>query len=174
MVCVEGRGWGDVVVWDNFLDGSLMLDVSRFSITGWKIGWLIGPEYLVKPAALAHQWVAFSIRYLYIHKMTTNNSMYFLIYILFIYYFVVYFGMKSKHSCFCSWSLRFAVLRCRKLWHTPCGWPSNHSPPTHPITTTSAPNVRHPISCLLYFGEMEGGREREEEEEAVDKIACSD
>lgn len=32
-----------------------------FSITGWKIGWVVGPEHLVKPAALAHQWVAFSI-----------------------------------------------------------------------------------------------------------------
>jgi aspartate/methionine/tyrosine aminotransferase len=32
-----------------------------FSITGWKVGWLVGPEHLIKPAALAHQWVAFCI-----------------------------------------------------------------------------------------------------------------
>eukprot|EP00455_Lapot_gusevi_P056486 TRINITY_DN93_c0_g1_i2.p1 TRINITY_DN93_c0_g1~~TRINITY_DN93_c0_g1_i2.p1 ORF type:complete len:457 (+),score=184.18 TRINITY_DN93_c0_g1_i2:84-1373(+) len=32
-----------------------------FSATGWKIGWAIGPDYLIKPAALAHQWVAFCI-----------------------------------------------------------------------------------------------------------------
>jgi kynurenine--oxoglutarate transaminase/cysteine-S-conjugate beta-lyase/glutamine--phenylpyruvate transaminase len=32
-----------------------------FSITGWKIGWLIGPEHLVRCAAIAHQWLPFSV-----------------------------------------------------------------------------------------------------------------
>lgn len=32
-----------------------------FSITGWKIGWVIGPAHLVRAAAIAHQWVCFSV-----------------------------------------------------------------------------------------------------------------
>lgn len=32
-----------------------------FSITGWKIGWAIGPKELITPIALAHQWVQFSV-----------------------------------------------------------------------------------------------------------------
>ena len=32
-----------------------------FSITGWKIGWAIGPEYLVKGLILTNQWVQFSV-----------------------------------------------------------------------------------------------------------------
>lgn len=31
-----------------------------FSVTGWKIGWLIGPPQLVSFAAVAHQWLTFS------------------------------------------------------------------------------------------------------------------
>eukprot|EP01125_Pyxidicula_operculata_P017329 TRINITY_DN606_c0_g3_i2.p1 TRINITY_DN606_c0_g3~~TRINITY_DN606_c0_g3_i2.p1 ORF type:complete len:384 (+),score=100.35 TRINITY_DN606_c0_g3_i2:501-1652(+) len=32
-----------------------------FSTTGWKIGWIYGPEYLLKPIALAHCYIAFSV-----------------------------------------------------------------------------------------------------------------
>eukprot|EP00743_Colponemidia_sp_Colp-15_P002954 GILK01003195.1.p1 GENE.GILK01003195.1~~GILK01003195.1.p1 ORF type:complete len:438 (+),score=63.17 GILK01003195.1:40-1314(+) len=32
-----------------------------FSCTGWKIGWLVGPKHLIQCAAIAHQWVCFSV-----------------------------------------------------------------------------------------------------------------
>lgn len=32
-----------------------------FSITGWKVGWAVGPAYLVRPVAVVHQWVSFSV-----------------------------------------------------------------------------------------------------------------
>ena len=31
-----------------------------FSVTGWKIGWAIGAEHIVKCGAIAHQWLSFS------------------------------------------------------------------------------------------------------------------
>jgi len=32
-----------------------------FSITGWKIGWSVGPSHLVRCVGIAHQWVCFSV-----------------------------------------------------------------------------------------------------------------
>lgn len=32
-----------------------------FNITGWKVGWAIGPANLVQPLHLGHQWVSFSL-----------------------------------------------------------------------------------------------------------------
>jgi len=32
-----------------------------FSVTGWKVGWIIGPEKLIKRIQLAQQWVVFSV-----------------------------------------------------------------------------------------------------------------
>lgn len=32
-----------------------------FSITGWKVGWTIGPAHLVRSIAVCHQWLAFSV-----------------------------------------------------------------------------------------------------------------
>jgi len=32
-----------------------------FSVTGWKIGWAVGPAHLVRAVAVAHQWLAFSV-----------------------------------------------------------------------------------------------------------------
>lgn len=32
-----------------------------FSCTGWKVGWVYGPERLVKPVMLANQWVQYSV-----------------------------------------------------------------------------------------------------------------
>ncbi len=32
-----------------------------FSVTGWKVGWAIGPANLIKPVTLANQWVQFSV-----------------------------------------------------------------------------------------------------------------
>lgn len=32
-----------------------------FSVTGWKIGWTIGPKHLINPIMLANQWVQFSV-----------------------------------------------------------------------------------------------------------------
>lgn len=32
-----------------------------FSVTGWKVGWAVGPAHLVRAAAVAHQWMAFSV-----------------------------------------------------------------------------------------------------------------
>jgi aspartate/methionine/tyrosine aminotransferase len=32
-----------------------------FSVTGWKIGWAVGPAYLIRPPAIAHQWTVFSV-----------------------------------------------------------------------------------------------------------------
>lgn len=32
-----------------------------FSVTGWKIGWAVGPEYLIKGLILTNQWVQFSV-----------------------------------------------------------------------------------------------------------------
>lgn len=31
-----------------------------FSVTGWKIGWAIGPEHLIRPMMLSQQWIVFS------------------------------------------------------------------------------------------------------------------
>lgn len=32
-----------------------------FNITGWKIGWAIGPSELIKPLSIGHQWISFSV-----------------------------------------------------------------------------------------------------------------
>jgi kynurenine--oxoglutarate transaminase/cysteine-S-conjugate beta-lyase/glutamine--phenylpyruvate transaminase len=32
-----------------------------FSVTGWKVGWVIGPEHLIKPVYLTNQWVQYSV-----------------------------------------------------------------------------------------------------------------
>lgn len=32
-----------------------------FSVTGWKVGWAVGPAHLVRAVAVAHQWLAFSV-----------------------------------------------------------------------------------------------------------------
>jgi kynurenine--oxoglutarate transaminase/cysteine-S-conjugate beta-lyase/glutamine--phenylpyruvate transaminase len=31
-----------------------------FSVTGWKIGWGVGPKHLIKCLNMAHQWTVFS------------------------------------------------------------------------------------------------------------------
>ena len=31
-----------------------------FSVTGWKIGWVLGPDHLTRCAAIAHSWLSFS------------------------------------------------------------------------------------------------------------------
>ncbi len=32
-----------------------------FSVTGWKIGWVVGPETLITPLRRAHQWIPFAV-----------------------------------------------------------------------------------------------------------------
>ncbi len=32
-----------------------------FSVTGWKIGWLVGPEPLIHAVRMAHQWIPFAV-----------------------------------------------------------------------------------------------------------------
>lgn len=32
-----------------------------FSVTGWKIGWAVGPEELIQALRLAHQWIPFAV-----------------------------------------------------------------------------------------------------------------
>jgi len=32
-----------------------------FSVTGWKIGWAVGPEALITPLRMAHQWIPFAV-----------------------------------------------------------------------------------------------------------------
>jgi kynurenine--oxoglutarate transaminase/cysteine-S-conjugate beta-lyase/glutamine--phenylpyruvate transaminase len=32
-----------------------------FNITGWKVGWAIGPQELIKPLSIGHQWISFSV-----------------------------------------------------------------------------------------------------------------
>jgi N-succinyldiaminopimelate aminotransferase len=32
-----------------------------FSVTGWKIGWTVGPEALIKALRMAHQWIPFAV-----------------------------------------------------------------------------------------------------------------
>lgn len=32
-----------------------------FSVTGWKVGWAVGPEALVKTLRMAHQWIPFTV-----------------------------------------------------------------------------------------------------------------
>ena len=32
-----------------------------FSVTGWKIGWLVGPETLIQDVRMAHQWIPFAV-----------------------------------------------------------------------------------------------------------------
>ncbi len=32
-----------------------------FSVTGWKVGWAVGPEALITPLRMAHQWIPFVV-----------------------------------------------------------------------------------------------------------------
>ncbi len=32
-----------------------------FSVTGWKVGWVVGPEALITPLRRAHQWIPFAV-----------------------------------------------------------------------------------------------------------------
>jgi len=32
-----------------------------FSVTGWKVGWVVGPETLITPFRRAHQWIPFAV-----------------------------------------------------------------------------------------------------------------
>ena len=32
-----------------------------FSVTGWKIGWAIGPEWIIQALRIAHQWIPFTV-----------------------------------------------------------------------------------------------------------------
>eukprot|EP01135_Chromosphaera_perkinsii_P011194 Nk52_evm21s2356 gene=Nk52_evmTU21s2356 len=32
-----------------------------FSVTGWKIGWIVGSPSIIKPLAMAHQWIPFCV-----------------------------------------------------------------------------------------------------------------
>jgi aspartate/methionine/tyrosine aminotransferase len=32
-----------------------------FSVTGWKVGWAVGPEHLITPLRRAHQWIPFTV-----------------------------------------------------------------------------------------------------------------
>ncbi len=32
-----------------------------FSVTGWKVGWAVGPEDLIRPLRAAHQWIPFAV-----------------------------------------------------------------------------------------------------------------
>lgn len=32
-----------------------------FSVTGWKIGWVVGPEHLIQAVRMAHQWIPFAV-----------------------------------------------------------------------------------------------------------------
>lgn len=32
-----------------------------FSVTGWKIGWIVAPEALIHPVRMAHQWIPFAV-----------------------------------------------------------------------------------------------------------------
>lgn len=32
-----------------------------FSVTGWKVGWAVGPETLIEPLRTAHQWIPFAV-----------------------------------------------------------------------------------------------------------------
>lgn len=32
-----------------------------FSVTGWKVGWAVGPEALIHPVRMAHQWIPFVV-----------------------------------------------------------------------------------------------------------------
>mmetsp|Transcript_24949 Transcript_24949/g.27611 ORF Transcript_24949/g.27611 Transcript_24949/m.27611 type:complete len:432 (+) Transcript_24949:24-1319(+) len=46
-------------MWDRTL--TISSAGKTFSITGWKIGWIVGPAHLVRAAAIVQQWVCFSI-----------------------------------------------------------------------------------------------------------------
>lgn len=47
------------LAWDQTV--SLGSAGKTFSITGWKIGWAIGPQHLIKPISMAHQWIPFCV-----------------------------------------------------------------------------------------------------------------
>ena len=32
-----------------------------FSVTGWKVGWAVGPEELIHPLRMAHQWIPYTV-----------------------------------------------------------------------------------------------------------------
>jgi aspartate/methionine/tyrosine aminotransferase len=46
-------------MWDRTL--TISSAGKTFSVTGWKIGWAVGPAHLVRSVAVAHQWLAFSV-----------------------------------------------------------------------------------------------------------------
>eukprot|EP00053_Salpingoeca_punica_P011766 m.104814 g.104814 ORF g.104814 m.104814 type:complete len:466 (-) comp15769_c0_seq2:155-1552(-) len=46
-------------MWDRTL--TVCSSGKTFSVTGWKVGWLVGPASLIKPVMLANQWVQFSV-----------------------------------------------------------------------------------------------------------------
>jgi len=46
-------------MWDRTL--TLSSSGKTFSVTGWKIGWALGPAHLVRSLAIAHQWISFSV-----------------------------------------------------------------------------------------------------------------
>lgn len=39
----------------------VVLAGKTFSVTGWKIGWVVGPAHLARCIAVCHQWLAFSV-----------------------------------------------------------------------------------------------------------------
>lgn len=46
-------------MWDRTL--TISSAGKTFNITGWKIGWAIGPEHLVAPVSVGHSWITFSV-----------------------------------------------------------------------------------------------------------------
>lgn len=46
-------------MWDRTL--TISSAGKTFSVTGWKVGWTIGPAHLVRSVAVCHQWLAFSV-----------------------------------------------------------------------------------------------------------------
>jgi aspartate/methionine/tyrosine aminotransferase len=52
-----------LLVFEGMWDRTITVSSSgkTFSITGWKVGWAIGPKKLIQPITLANQWVQYSV-----------------------------------------------------------------------------------------------------------------
>jgi kynurenine--oxoglutarate transaminase/cysteine-S-conjugate beta-lyase/glutamine--phenylpyruvate transaminase len=62
-VVFDGREHVRFATLPNMWDRTLTVSSAgkTFSVTGWKVGWLIGPQRLVNGVMLANQWVQFSV-----------------------------------------------------------------------------------------------------------------
>ena len=59
----DGRTHIRLASLENMWDRTLTVSScgKTFSCTGWKVGWVYGPEHLVRPVVLANQWIQYCV-----------------------------------------------------------------------------------------------------------------